>query len=55
MYHIGYIYIAGAHSGSDLLNYIEYGRVEDDGQILKWITSSSKINYARAQQQEILT
>lgn len=56
VHHNGYIYIAGGHSSSDLLNDIEYGRVENDGGIQQWIVSSSKMNYPRAQHQlEIVT
>jgi len=55
-YYNGYIYLVGGSSQTELLNDVQYGYVQNNGQVLNWTISSSQLNFARAQHQlEILT
>jgi len=55
-YYNGYIYLVGGSSQTNLLNDIQYGHVETNGQVLQWTISSSQLNFARSQHRlEILT
>lgn len=50
-YYNGYVYLVGGFSGSNELDDVQYGRVENDGSILEWTISSSHLNSGRSHHQ----
>ena len=51
VHHNGYVYLVGGFSGAVELADVQYGRVEENGQIPKWQISPSRLNIPRSNHQ----